>query len=272
MNVLGVLVDGVQSDQVSALDRGLSYGDGLFETVRFVGPHAPLWPRHMQRLSEGCRRLDLPMPAGEVLLDEARAALTQADAAVVRITLTRGLGERGYAPPSFPQVCRIVAAFAAPPPMQSAGLRLRTCALRLAEQPALAGIKHLNRLEHVLARAEWSDPAIDDGLLLDTSGRVICATAANLFFVLDGRLVTPALARCGVAGVARAQVLIQHADTLVRDVWPAELEQASELMLTSSVRGVQPVCRLDDKIAAPGPVTRALQRHWLELGFPMEQA
>ena len=155
---------------------------------------------------------------------------------------------------------------------ESQGIRVRVCELRLAEQPRLAGLKHLNRLEQVLARAEWADPAIAEGLMLDTAGRVVCATMANVFAVIDGALVTPALDRCGVAGVARAEVLATQVRAQVRDLRLDELLDADEVFLTSSVRGILPVQAVGDKVFAPGPVTRALQRHWRDLGFPLEQA
>jgi 4-amino-4-deoxychorismate lyase len=269
-----MFVNGRPCATLGAADRGLAYGDGLFETVRFVGVDAPLWQRHMARLAEGCARLALPPPDVEMLLAEARATRAGLDAAVVRITCTRGEGPRGYAPPAAPSPTRIVAAF--PLPSSSAqdyrdGIRVRNCALRLAVQPRLAGIKHLNRLEQVLARAEWNDPAIHEGLLLDADGRVISATMANLFAVLDGVLVTPRLDRCGVAGVARAEILATQAVREV-DLTPERLAAASELFLSSSVRGILPVRAWDDRCYAIGPVTRALQRHWRALGFPVEDA
>jgi 4-amino-4-deoxychorismate lyase len=271
---LRLLVDGVEGAAMSPLDRGLAYGDGLFETIRFVDGRAPLWARHMQRLSASCERLRLPPPDERLLAREAAEVVGGAADAVVRITLTRGPGERGYVMPVSPRPCRIVAAFAAPA-MEAApyrdGVRLRLCRLRLAEQPALAGMKHLNRLEQVLARSEWDDPAIADGVLLDASGRVVSTTMANLFAVIGGRLVTPSLERCGVAGVARAEVLAVR-ETDVRDLSPGELLQASELFLSSSVRGILPVQALADTVYVPGPVTRALQSHWRGLGFPMEHA
>jgi 4-amino-4-deoxychorismate lyase len=265
-----VLVDGRAGDRISALDRGLGYGDGLFETIRFLGADAPLWPRHMQRLEEGCRRLGLPLPGAAGLFGEARAVSQGLAQAVVRITLTRGLGERGYAPPAHPQPSRIVAAFEPPPrdaPAQADGIRVRLCATRLAPQPLLAGIKHLNRLEQVLARAEWDDPAIAEGLLCDADGLVISATAANLFVVSAGALATPVLDRCGVAGVARAEILAAWPQAQVRPIVLAELRRADELFLSSSVRGILPVRELDGRVLAVGPVTRALQAHWRALGF-----
>jgi len=266
-----ILVDGQPQDTVSVLDRGLLYGDGLFETIRFVGAAAPLWSRHMQRLAHGCERLRLPVPDPALLWREAQAARGDMVQAVLRITLTRGVGERGYAMPAMPHVTRIVAAF--PMPVLDAvlhrdGVRLRLCETRLAEQPRLAGIKHLNRLEQVLARAEWKDPAVTEGLLCDVRGNAISATAANLFAVVDGVPVTPALERCGVAGVLRAELLEALPRVEVRDLPLHECLEAGELFLSSSVRGILPVQAVGTKMFAPGPVARAMQAHWQGLGMP----
>ena len=270
-----ILVDGQRQDTVSALDRGLLYGDGLFETIRFVGDAAPLWPRHMQRLARGCARLRLPVPDPALLWREAQASRGDMAQAVLRISLTRGVGERGYGMPAAPRVTRIVAAF--PMPALDAapyrdGVRLHLCETRLAEQPRLAGIKHLNRLEQVLARAEWNDSSVAEGLLCDARGNVVSATAANLFAVVDGVPVTPALERCGVAGVLRAELLEAFPGTRVRDLPLAECLGAGELFLSSSVRGILPVQAVADKVFAPGPVARAMQAHWQGLGFSTEQA
>ncbi|MBA2078711.1 aminodeoxychorismate lyase [Rhodanobacter sp. PCA2] len=270
-----ILVDGQPQDTVSALDRGLLYGDGLFETIRFAGDAAPLWSRHMQRLALGCERLGLPAADPVLLWREAQAARGDMTHAVVRITLTRGVGTRGYAMPALPQVARIVAAFPMPAldaALYRDGVRLHLCETRLAEQPRLAGIKHLNRLEQVLARAEWSDPSIAEGLLCDMRGHAVSATAANLFAVIGGVPVTPALERCGVAGVLRAALLEALPRLEVRDLPLHECLAADELFLSSSVRGILPVQAVGDTVFAPGPVTRAMQAHWRGLGFPMEQA
>ena len=264
-----ILVNGVPGGSIAADDRGLSYGDGLFETVLSVAGHAPLWPRHMTRLAAGCARLALPAPDVEQLARETAQAGAGLARAVVRITLTRGAGPRGYALPEPAWPTRIVAAAPAPttpPHWYHSGVRVRLCALRLSEQPRLAGIKHLNRLEQVLARAEWNDADVAEGILCNVAGRVIGATAANLFAVIGGRLVTPAVDRCGVAGVARAEVLAQSKCD-VRDVTMDELMRADELFLTNSVRGILPVTALDERRWPIGDATRALQMHWHELGL-----
>ena len=270
-----MLVDGQPQGTIAALDRGLLYGDGLFETIRFIGGNAPLWPRHMQRLAQGCERLRLPAPDPALLWREAQAATQNMADAVLRITLTRGVGARGYAMPADPRITRIVAAFPMPEIDAAAyrdGVYLHLCEMRLAEQPLLAGIKHLNRLEQVLARAEWNDPAIAEGLLCDLHGNAISATAANLFAVIDGVPVTPRVDRCGVAGVLRAELLDVLPQAQVRDLPLAECLAAGELFLSSGVRGILPVQAAGDTVFAPGPVARAMQAHWRGLGFPMEQA
>ncbi|MBD8898226.1 aminodeoxychorismate lyase [Rhodanobacter sp. DHG33] len=270
-----MLVDGQPQGRVDALDRGLLYGDGLFETIRFVDGMAPLWPRHMQRLAESCERLRLPAPDAGLLWREAQSTVQGLADAVLRITLTRGVGARGYAMPGAPHVTRIVAAFAMPEVATAAyrdGVRLHLCETRLAEQPLLAGIKHLNRLEQVLARAEWNDPAIAEGVVCDLHGHAISATAANLFAVIDGVPVTPRVNRCGVAGVLRAELLAVMPQAQVRDLLLTECLAAGELFLSSSVRGILPVQAVGDRVFTPGPVARAMQVHWRGLGFTREQA
>ena len=268
-----MLINGQSQETIFALDRGLSYGDGLFETIRFVGKHAPLWQRHMQRLKLGCERLQLPAPDVVLLEHEAAEAIRDLDSAVLRITITRGTGERGYAQPSVLTPTRIVAAFSLPTlSTGDRGVHVRVCATRYGDQPLLAGIKHLNRLEQVLARAEWRDTSIAEGLMCDGRNNVISATAANLFAVIDNTPVTPRLDRCGVAGVARAEVLERLPACQIRELPLTQCLTASELFLTSSIRGILPVRGVGDTVYAPGPVARALQQHWRELGFPTENA
>nr|WP_305118980.1 aminodeoxychorismate lyase [Tahibacter harae] len=264
-----MLVNGQPGDSLPALDRGALYGDGLFETILFVGADAPLWPRHMARLRLGAARLGFALPDEAQLLAAARTAGAELPRAAVRLSVSRGVGERGYAPPRAAQPNWVVSA--APAPVLPAdwyarGIRVRCCALRLAAQPALAGIKHANRLEQVLARAEWDDAQIAEGLLRDRAGYVVSATAANLFAVVGGLLVTPALDECGVAGVARAEVLARR-DVVVRRLSWEEVMQAEEIFLTSSLRGIVPLRQVDDSVFAPGAAARGLQREWRALGF-----
>ena len=265
------LVDGVEADHVSVLDRGLAYGDGLFETIRAIDGMAPLWSRHMARLREGCVRLGISAPDIDVLAEEFARVAQHAPGCLVKIIVTRGAGERGYAPSADAAITRVVAAFPAPalpPDWYRDGIRVRCCALRLAAQPKLAGIKHLNRLEQVLARAEWSDADVVEGLLFDQRGNLVSATAANVFVGMGDTLLTPPVDACGVAGVLRGVLMDALPGVQVKMTTKEDLMQADELFLTSSVRGVLPVRLLDARTMHVGAHARAAQACWRALGFP----
>jgi 4-amino-4-deoxychorismate lyase len=267
------LVDGEARDQVGADDRGLAYGDGVFETLRWCDGAVPLWSRHRERLALACERLRMAAPDLDLCEREISLVAQGLAAAVVKLTITRGGGARGYAAPRGQPVTRIVRASAAPPVAvrdYRDGIVLRWCATPLGINPALAGVKHLNRLEQVMARAEWDDPAIAEGLCRDVEGRVVCATAANVFARVDGRWVTPAVTRCGVAGVLRGLILARAPAALieVRDMLPAEFERATEVFLCNSVRGVLPVRAIAGREYPIGPDTRAWIADAAALGLP----
>ena len=198
------LVNGVEGGAIAADDRGLFYGDGLFETMAVRNGRIRCFGLHMSRLGSGCARLGIPMLPLSLLEEECLQVLEGLGSGVVKLVLTRGTGPRGYRPPAEPTVTRIVIASAPRAvPGHEDGIVVRVCDTRLALSPILAGIKHLNRLEQVLACAEWNDPAIAEGIMLAADDRVIGATAANLFVVRHGRLYTPEIRDCGVAGVMR---------------------------------------------------------------------
>jgi 4-amino-4-deoxychorismate lyase len=270
-----ILVDGMETDRVSALDRGLAYGDGVFETIRAIGGTAPLWTRHIARLREGSERLGLPVPDAGLLAAEFTRVARHAPDCVVKIILTRGIGERGYAPSADAAATRVVSVFPMPslqPDWYSDGIPVRCCALRLAAQPQLAGIKHLSRLEQVLARAEWSDADVVEGLLFDQRGDLVSATAANVFVGIGDMLLTPRVDACGVAGVLRGALLDALPGAQVGTISKEGLMQADEIFLTSSVRGVLPVRLLDERRWRPGRHARAAQAYWRSLGFPGVEA
>lgn len=204
----------VRMDGVSLANRGLQYGDGLFETLRVHRGEVPLWPRHLARLREGAARLGIAVP--EEAFVEARIAelVAGVDAGVLKLLLTRGDGGRGYAPPA--EAAPVWTLARHPLPAPQGALRLHLCETRLAVQPALAGIKHCNRLEQVLARAEAERAGGDEGLVRDTDGVPVCATSANVLVLRDGRWWTPPVARCGVAGVAQPEVALVQGDELGR--------------------------------------------------------
>ena len=257
---LQCFVGGEPVAALSPLDRGLAYGDGLFETLRLHEGQPVWWQEHMQRLARGCEALGLAMPDAVWLRARLDDLLARAPAAgVFKLVLTRGEGGRGYAPPSPPPAPGLVLSLhALPPPAPVEGLSLRWCRTRLGPQPALAGLKHLNRLEQVLARREWQDPGIHEGLMLDDEGRVVGATAANLFALIDGQWLTPPVQRCGVAGVCRRWLL---AEGLAREavLERAQVEDARALVLGNAVRGILPVHRLEGRQWPPHPAVTALR-------------
>jgi 4-amino-4-deoxychorismate lyase len=264
-----ILVNGTKSEAVPANDRGLAYGDGVFRTMRMQAGVAQHWPRHYRKLAHDCSVLRIQCPPQAVFEDELRAIASVEDA-VVKIIVTRGAGARGYRYAAEAPPTRII--MTAPLPSSAAGKReedgacVRRCGLRLAHQPALAGVKHLNRLENVLARAEWADDGIAEGILCDVEGRVVGGTMSNVFAVLQRELVTPGLERCGVSGVTRERVLEAAREhgmpCRVRDLTWDEFVAAEEIFLVNSVFGLWPVKEVDGDARRIGPIARDMQQ-WL---------
>jgi len=265
--MLECLVDGEISERISAADRGLQYGDGLFETIAVIGGQPRFWQGHMDRLSSGCEHLGLPVTPQSVLLRELNTVSAGQKRCVVKIIVTRGVSGRGYQTGNPAESNRIVSSH--PWPQESGdpatlGIRARLCDLRLGIQPVLGGIKHLNRLEQVMARREWDDPSIYEGILLDHEDHVICGVSSNIFLVCSGRLLTPRLDRCGIRGVMRGAILGAFRERCEqRRMMLDMLPEADEVFVCNSVRGVLPVTRIDHWEYDIGPVTREVQS-WLE--------
>ena len=224
-------------------DRGLAYGDGVFETMLVHQGQPVWWVEHWNRLLRGARALGLPVPDEALVRRQCAELLGDTARGVLKIIVTRGSGGRGYRADANPSPTIVLSSHPAPEE-RSAPVALRWCKTALAIQPALAGIKHLNRLEQVLARAEWSDPEIDDGIMCDTEDRVICATSANIFALVGGRWLTPGVDRCGIAGTMRGWLLANVHGCVQADLNPAEISRADALFLCNSVRGILPVRRL----------------------------
>ena len=266
MNTVVTLVNGRDGDCLSTQDRGLLYGDGLFETMAVHDGLPVHWTRHLSRLRDGCARLGIPQPDTGVLETEAASLCRGAEHAVLKLVVTRGSGGRGYRPDPAAVPTRILQLHPYPSwPDEYArdGVHVRICTMQLGCNPQLAGIKHLNRLEQVLARAEWDDPAIGEGLMQDARGYLIEGTMSNVFLARNGVLLTPDLTRCGVDGITRALILELAARagiaTGVRDIAMDELHSADEILLCNSLIGVWPVTRIADRRYPAGKITRLLQ-------------
>lgn len=235
--------------------RGIAYGDGLFETMRVHDGAVPWWERHHARLRRGARRLAIRLPSDAFLAGEVTAAACDAGIGVLKLVCSRGAGGRGYAPDPGAPCDWQLSTHPLPAPPAAAGLSLRWCTTRLALQPQLAGLKHCNRLEQVLARAEWNagqheSGDEDEGLMLDLAGHVVCATSANLFVLRGARWATPAVDQCGVAGVCRGVLLelLQAEETRLSQ---QDVVGADAVVLCNAVRGILPVARLAGRAWAP---------------------
>ncbi len=276
-----VLVDGrAGGDSVSVLDRGLHYGDGVFETIACRRGVARFLAWHLERLSLGCERLRIPVQLSEIR-DEVRVLAREVDSAIIKVMLTRGSAiARGYSPTGSEKPTRITFRHAWPsedPAARQDGVRVRIAALRLGENPALAGLKHLNRLEQVLARMEsmsTAGEAVAESLLFSSSGKLVSGSMTNVFIVRDSRVQTPRIDVCGVSGVMRRVVLSEAARAgIVAEectLRSEDLHGAQEIFLTNARIGIWPVRVLlgadaprpfESRALSPGPVTRRLQQH-----------
>jgi 4-amino-4-deoxychorismate lyase len=265
------LHNGKPTTVVSLANRGLAYGDGLFETIKVCNGRALFLTEHLRRLQRDCARLDLVLDV-TALQYELALLLAQHDSGILKLIITRSAGQRGYATAQHAGAERLLLFY--PQPFSDSentrsGIAVRMCRQRLAEQPALAGMKHLNRLEQVMARAEWSDSAIAEGLMLDHAGHLIEGTMSNVFLVRAGKVQTPRLHRCGVAGVMRALVLQElaqrSAPVIEVDLVLDDLYAADEVFLTNSIIGIWPVRKIECLHKPVGDVTIAFQKALTQL-------
>lgn len=246
-------------------DRGLAYGDGLFETVLLRSGAPVLWRYHTDRLAKGCQRLNIPLPC-QATLDDTWQGDDTSELEVLKLILTRGSGGRGYAQPDevAPRLLSRRTPFQPSIERWQQGVTVRLCDLRLSRQPRLAGIKHLNRLENVLARQEWDDATIAEGVLADSAGLVIEATSMNIFWQQAGQVFTPLLDQCGVAGTLRAALMDQGA-VAQATLSLGRLAEVERLWVANSVQGAWPVTTL---LAADGSL---LQRWAVSESDPFQR-
>lgn len=261
-----MLINGQPAQQIAVADRAVQYGDGLFETIRCEHGLPRWFERHMARLNRGCARLQLPLPDAAQLEAEVCELVPGEARALVKIIYTRGVGaSRGYAPRGCPEPTRIVSAHPWPmsPPHWQHGFRVALATLQLGENSALAGIKHLNRLEQVLAALEAASAQLDEVLLASQSGNLICGGMSNLFLIESNHLITPALERCGVEGIMRGLVLEAAAKVglqpAIETVSPARLLRAHGVFLTNVRLGLQCVHWLAGRALSVDPRIARLQ-------------
>lgn len=248
-----ILINGQAASQIDVRDRGFQYGDGVFETIACKNGQLEFWQAHMQRLADACERLNLPAVPAQQWLDDIAALQPQGEA-VIKLILTRGVSGRGYAySDSEQQPLRVCALYPWPdyPQQNQQGINAIICKTPVSMNAALAGIKHLNRLDNVLARNEWRDAGIAEGLMLDHQQHVIEGTMSNVFCVLDDQLYTPSLERCGVRGVMREQIiqLAQSQGITLNEIEISQQNflQMDEIFVSNSLIGIWPVSRIVDQ-------------------------
>ena len=263
-----ILIDGIPDGRIDPLDRGFAYGDGVFRTMRVQGGRVLHWARHYAKLSDDCGRLGIVCPQKDLLADELQRVAEVHPEGVAKIIVSRGPGGRGYSVPAHAQPTRVVCGFANANSGQSraqtaqTGVRVRWCRTPVTEQPALAGIKHLNRLDSVLARSEWVRGDIAEGLMLDRNGWVIEGTMSNVFVLEGDRLTTPLLDVAGVSGMQRGRLMndCRHEGLACFEgrIGRDRILGADAVYLTNSIIGLWWVTVLDDRVWSPHPMTARL--------------
>lgn len=265
------LIDGLQTDQIPASDRGLQFGDGCFTTALVNYGHIHNLSAHLQRLQEDCQALAVPFTEWKLLALEMKHLAATADRCVVKVVITRGSGGRGYSCQGANQPRRIVTLSAYPrhyDQWQTSGIRLSTSPYRLASNPALAGVKHLNRLEQILIRQAIDDTQDQEALVLDNCGNVIECCTANLFFRKGNNIYTPELNQSGVNGTLRRMLLKSlpemGCDCQVIRCQPEDLQQADEVFICNALMPVLPVVKIDNWHYKRGELSQQLYHFVLE--------
>lgn len=258
-----VFINGERLNSVSAMDRGFNYGDGIFETIRVVNHQLTLWSYHRARLLKSAQRLKIECDIDVVEKELQQACATQNNS-VIKLIITRGVGGRGYMPTAHMQASRVISLYdlpVYPPAYIETGVELHVCNMRMGSNSLLAGLKHLNRLEQVMASFEMMDSPCAEGLLLDERGRVIEGIRTNFFIVINNILITPDLTRSGIEGVMRQFIIeelaikhqIKHEIAIVDMDMIAE---ANEVFVCNSVNGIWPVKKIGELLFNVGPITQ----------------
>ena len=249
------LINGNHTSEIALNDRAVHYGDGLFETIAIQNKKILCFDEHLNRLEKGCKKLKIPIPDKDIIRDEVTSLINTTDQGVIKIIISRGQGGRGYKIPDDTAPTRIITLFPWPDyhkKFPTTGIKTKVCDFRYARNPVLAGIKHLNRLEQILARSEWTDDAISEGIVMDTNNFVIEGTMSNIFCIKGTALYTPDLSLCGIEGIIREKI-IDIADKMkfsveIKNITLEFLLNTDEVFLCNSLIGVWPVNLIDEKL------------------------
>ncbi len=261
-----ISINGIEAQHLSVMDRGLHYGDGLFETIAFRNGKLEFWSEHLKRMERGAEVLGITFPGENEFLQDVKNLVKPCpdENYAIKLLLTRGTGERGYHQAKQANVTRAVI---------TSGLSVRarqTAKVCLCKHPVsinsvLAGIKHLNRLDNVLARREW-DNEFDEGFMFDTHGNLIEGTMSNVFGIKNNVLYTPGLDQCGVNGIVREQVLMiakeKGIKTNIKNMSIDDIGAMDEIFITNSIIGLWPVSCVGEVEYSVGDMTRNLEKEF----------
>ena len=263
-----ISINGISCQHLSVMDRGLHYGDGLFETIACIDGKLQFWDEHIKRMRSGANRLAIEPSVIDNFKDDVTALLKQhsVNDCVVKLILTRGQSDRGYRSPSPQKPTRItlLSDFPQYPEKYSTqGIKACFCQHPVSKNSRLAGIKHLNRLDNVLARNEWRDE-YQEGIMLDDEGHVIEGTMSNVFAIKNNQLHTPSLNFSGVDGVMRNQILSMskelNIETHIIEISKDELISMDEIFICNSIIGTWPIKSIEEKTYKIGAITLKLSK------------
>lgn len=237
-------INGVESQLITSNDRGLAYGDGLFTTGLVQQNKLLNFDEHLQRLLLGSKRLGITAPSKSTLISYIDQAIANIDKGVVKIIITSGSSGRGYARSLESKSNCIVMVSDFPEHYETlteTGIKLGISNQKIGINPMLSGLKHLNRLEQVLLRAELEERDEDDLVVLNIEDKVIEATSANLFYCIEGKWFTPKIEGSGVKGLMRQNILNKFDNIIVQQTYLDHLNSAQAMFICNSVAGIIPV-------------------------------
>ncbi len=256
-----ILIDGKKQSKASIFNRNTQFGDGLFETCLVENKKLLFWSNHFERMKLGCDRLKISMIDETLWLSDIKKAfsLMKIDNCIVKLVLSRGESLRGYSYKDNIRPIRITIVSELKKNNQDKGFSLEFCNSGYNSNPKLAGIKHCNRLEQVIARAGIK---VDDGIMLDENENVVSVTQGNIFCIQGNRLITPNLDKCGIEGTRRA-VIIKIAvdlgfDINIKNLSVAELLRSDEVFISNSIQGVGPVNQIEDFVYSKHKITEII--------------
>ena len=261
-----VLINGEEQDKISIFSRNMQYGDGLFETCVAMDNQILFWPRHFSRLEIGREKLSInKIDEGVWLSDIKKAfALSLKKNCIVKLILSRGNTLRGYGYKDDIEPVRIVIISEMHPSLINKEFSLEYSISGYHSNPKLAGIKHCNRLEQILARSNLSS---NEAIMLDEKENVISVTQGNIYFIFGNKLLTPKLDRCGVVGSRRALILelarSLKMDALESNISINQVQQVDEVFISNSVIGIQPVHLIETHKLGKNPLTEKIQKAFL---------